>query len=280
MLNDFSPQLKLIRTITEQFSKLETISAIALGGSLTGQTADQYSDIDLYVYSDQPVPLEFRKKIVEKLGAREANLGLTFWDEGDEWIHEESGIEVDLIYWNKKWIEGKLINLLDKFGASIGYSTSFWHTIKNSHILFDRSGWFLKLQSRYNIAYPQELKKAIISKNYPILRDIIPSYFNQIKKAIARNDHASINHRVAALLASYFDILFALNEIPNPGEKKINNFVLGNCSKIPKTMEKNVEEILISNSNFKNLLFNLDMLIDNLDNLLQKEGFNPLKIHW
>ncbi len=280
MLNDFSPQLKLIRTITEQFSKLETISAIALGGSQTGQTTDQHSDLDLYVYSDQPVPLEFRKKIVEKLGAREANLGLTFWDEGDEWIHEESGIEVDLIYWNKKWIEGKLTDLLDKFGASIGYSTSFWHTIKNSHILFDRSGWFLKLQSRYDIAYPLELKKAIISKNYPILRDIIPSYYNQIKKASSRNDHVSINHRVAALLASYFDILFALNEIPNPGEKKITNFVLGNCSKIPKTMKKNVEEILISNSNFKNLIFNLDMLIDNLDNLLQKEGFNPLKIHW
>ncbi len=280
MLNEFSPQSKLIRIITEQFRELETISAIALGGSQTGQMTDKHSDIDLYVYSDQPVPLEFRKKIVEKLGAREANLGLTFWDEGDEWIHEESGIEVDLIYWNKKWIEGELINLLDKFGASIGYSTSFWHTINNSHILFDRSGWFLKIQSRYNIAYPQELKKAIISKNYPILRDIIPSYYNQIKKAIARNDHVSINHRVAALLASYFDILFALNEIPNPGEKKIINFVLGNCSKIPKTMKKNVEEILISNSNIKNLLFNLDMLIDNLDNLLQKEGFNPLKIHW
>ncbi len=280
MRNEFSPQLKLIRIITEQISELETISAIALGGSQTGQMTDKHSDIDLYVYSDQPVALEFRKKIVEKLGAREANLGLTFWDEGDEWIHEESGIEVDLIYWNKKWIEGELINLLDKFGASIGYSTSFWHTIKNSHILFDRSGWFLKLQSRYNIAYPQELKKAIISKNYPILRDIIPSYYNQIKKAIARNDHVSINHRVAALLASYFDILFALNEIPNHGEKKIINFVLGNCSKIPKTMKKNVEEILISNSNIKNLLFNLDMLIDNLDNLLQKEGFNPLKIHW
>ena len=272
--------LKLAEQVTAQFEKLETVEAVVLGGSLTGKLTDQYSDIDLYVYSDGPVPLEFKEEIAKTLGASRTNIGLTFWDEGDEWIQKESEIEVDLIYWNKKWVEGELSNLLDKYQANVGYSTCFWHTIQNSRILFDRSVWFARLQSRYNIPYPQKLKKAIISKNYPLLRDIIPSYFNQIKKAIDRNDLISINHRVAVLMASYFDILFALNEIPNPGEKKIIRFVSEKCSKIPEAMDENIDKILTSICNTKNLLSNINTLIDNLNNLLQQEGYNPYKISW
>ncbi|NOG45081.1 MAG: DUF4037 domain-containing protein [Calditrichaeota bacterium] len=272
-----SNHLKLAEEILFYFKKLDFVEAVILGGSLTGKIIDHHSDIDLYVYSDQRVPPEFRKDVVQNLGASEANIGLTFWDDGDEWFHKKSGIEIDMIYWDKKWIEDQLENLLIKHKASIGYSTCFWHTILNSKILFDRSGWFSQLQSKSKIPFPQHLKEAIITKNYPLLRNIIPSYYNQINKAIDRNDIVSINHRIAAFFASYFDIIFALNEIPHPGEKKILPFVQNNCLKIPHSMSENIRDIL---NNSGDLLPNLDELINNLNALLKQEGFSPEEFSW
>ena len=270
MLSKNSSHLKLAKLVTKQLKKLDIIDAIVIGGSLTREAIDKHSDLDLYIFSDEAVPLNFRKEVVNLLGFSKADLGLTFWDEGDEWIHAESGIEVDLIFWNKKWINQQLSNVLDNYHASVGYSTSFWHTIQNSIILFDRSGWFEMFQSRYNVSYPQELKSAIISKNYPILKDIIPSYYNQIRKAIERNDLVSINHRVAVFMASYFDIIFALNEIPNPGEKNTVRFILENCPKIPDSMRMNIDNILTSTSNTGKLLGNINKLIENLNQLFHE----------
>jgi len=45
-------------------------------------------------------------------------------------------------------------------------------------------------------------------------------YLRQINAAIVRQDPVSVNHRVAAWLSSYFDILFAMNGQFHPGEKR------------------------------------------------------------
>ena len=43
-------------------------------------------------------------------------------------------------------------------------------------------------------------------------------YLKQINAAIFRQDPVSFNHRVAAWLSSYFDILFAINGQFHPGK--------------------------------------------------------------
>lgn len=53
--------------------------------------------------------------------------------------------------------------------------------------------------------------RTIVALNHPVLRDVIPSYYAQIEKAVGRGDLVSVNHRLAALLASYFDTVFAVN---------------------------------------------------------------------
>jgi hypothetical protein len=57
--------------------------------------------------------------------------------------------------------------------------------------------------------------------NLPVLGAMIRSYEQQIRSAFCRRDLISLNHRTAAWLASYFDILFATNRRFNPGEKRM-----------------------------------------------------------
>ncbi len=266
----------LAKNVAMQFMKIPTVEAIALAGSQSSDVSDQYSDIDLYIYSKEGVPVEIRQEIVKNLGGSQADMNLTFWDTGDEWFDLTTGIEVDVMYWTPIWIEEQLERVLVKHQASLGYTTCYWRTVKNSRILFDRDGWFANLQEKCRQPYPQQLKRAIIAKNHPVLRDVIPSYYHQIKKALERKDLVSINHRLAALLASYFDVLFALNEVLNPGEKKILRFVKTECGLIPENLEQQIVDILRFAAEGNRILLQLlGALFDGLDDLLQAEGFDP-----
>ncbi|MCK5671777.1 MAG: DUF4037 domain-containing protein [Spirochaetales bacterium] len=272
-----SDHIKLAENISEHFSSIPQVNAVALGGSSAKGFTDRFSDIDLYVYSGETVPLKPRQNIVKEFGVKKADLNLTFWDLGDQWIDPDTEIEVDIIYWDKNWIQGQIDRVLVNHEASVGYSTCFWHTVLNSTLLFDRNGWFKDLQAKCRQPYPEKLRNAVIAKNYPVLKNVIPSYFNQIKKAIKRSDLISINHRVAALLASYFDILFAVNYLPNPGEKKLIKFALEFCKWKPKNLEIHIYNILEAAGNNLDLLpEQITELLDNMDKLLVDKGIDPL----
>ncbi len=279
MNNKASAHLTLTNKIAGQFKIIPGVEAIALGGSATNRSLDQHSDIDLYVYTTEPVPLASRQAIVDRLGASEANLNLTFWDPGDQWFDLETGIEVDMIYWDCAWIEGQLESILGNHQASMGYSTCFWFTVLNSQILFDPEGWFAQLQEKSNQPYPAALRKAIIEKNHPVLKAAIPSYYGQIKKALTRGDLISLNHRLAAFFASYFDLLFALNEVLHPGEKKIMPYVLDQCTKVPPDLQQRVETSLkLAAAGEAGLLGQLDLLLAGIENLMAQDGIGPNNI--
>jgi len=274
--NKESKYLALSKKLADQFKVLPQVQAIALGGSIAKGFTDKFSDIDLYVFSNELVPLSSRKEIVDLFEVTRADLNLTFWDLGDEWVDKETGIEIDVIYWDRTWISDQIDRVFIEHRASVGYSTCFWHTILNAIPLFDRDDWFLDLQKKCDRAYPEKLRDAIIAKNHPVLRNIIPSYYYQIQKALERRDQISINHRIAAYLASYFDILFAVNKLPNPGEKKILSFALEYCEKKPENLKVQIEDVLnLSGNGTSELLDSLTQLIDALDQILLDEGINP-----
>ena len=274
--NARSPHLNLARRIADLFSLFPSVEGVALAGSLAAGTVDQDSDIDLYVYVTSTIPLGDRFAAVERLGAARSDLNLQFWDLGDEWYDERTGIEVDVIYWDTSWIEGQLDRVLVEHQANTGYSTCHWYTVRYSSILYDRSGWLHRLQERSLVPFPKALRRAIIAKNHPILRRVIPSYLHQIQKAVRRNDLVSINHRVAALLASYFDVLFALNHLPNPGEKRLLKAASEHCAKVPGEMVDQVEGVLRALPLVdQRLIDRIEELVDGLDRLLMEEGFDP-----
>lgn len=276
MAEQFSTHAQLAQELAQQFSAMPSVEAVAVGGSLASGSGDAKSDIDLYVYSPVVIPLSQRQAIAARRGAARADLNLQFWDLGDEWFDAPTGIEVDVIYWEPAWIEGQLNRVLQQHQASMGYSTCFWHTIRCSRVMYDPHGWFARLQQQSEQPYPEALRLDIIAKNHAVLRRVIPGYAGQIEKAARRGDLVSINHRVAALLASYFDVLFALNRVLHPGEKRLVAFTLAQCARVPANLPAEVDAVLQAcTANEAVLMPRVHQLLDHLDELLQSEGFDP-----
>jgi hypothetical protein len=236
--------LAVAKRVAGQFASSPQVEAVVVSGSRTSEFADSKSDIDLYVYVTDDIPLDQRAQIA--VGSPLAEIGNATWEPGDEWIDTVTGTPVDVMYRHVRWMEQQLDRVLVQHQASVGYSTCFWYNVLHSRALFDRSGWFGELQRRVDQSYPGELRRAIIAKNYPLLRCNQSSYLHQIELAVLRGDPVSVNHRVAALLASYFDVLFAVNELPHPGEKRLIQHAQASCSKLPRDTDRQVTELLAS----------------------------------
>ncbi|MBU3092113.1 DUF4037 domain-containing protein [Clostridium sp. CF011] len=261
-----------IRSMVNDFSKIEEVEGILLAGSHATKTNDKDSDYDIYIYTSKEIPILKRKVITDKYCSY-MELNNTFWETEDDGFLKEGNIPVEIIYRDLDWIDGLLNRNLVKCEADAGYTTCFWANFINSIILYDKNGDLNKLKQKYEIGYPYELKQNIIKKNYPLLKLQMPSYYYQIEKALKRNDFISVNHRVAALFASYFDIIFAINEMPHPGEKKILKIIKDNNLRVPTDMGINVNNILkYSAVNDITILLEIDLLIDKLDILLKNEG--------
>lgn len=271
------PPLDLAHHIADFFSPLPQVEAIALGGSRGPESTitDLDSDIDLYVYTTNEIPLDVRRSIMERSGgASRSDLGLEYWGPGDEWFNRSTGIEIDVIYFDTAWMDEQIHLVVDECRPSLGYTTCLWYTLANSTPFHDRNGWFSRLQARCKVNYPEALRRNIVRHNHPVLRSIIPAYTVQLDKAVKRQDEISINHRLAGLFASYFDILFAVNRRLHPGEKRLVEYVLRDCARYPLGMQADIHSIFQSASARPHALHvELGRLLDRLDDLLVELNF-------
>jgi len=266
-----SAALSVAERLADRFAAIPAVEAVVLAGSHLSPFSDQRSDVDLYVYASEILSVALRAEVTHD--SRRAELGNAFWEPGDEWIDRETGARVDAMFRTTRWIEDQLARVLQRHEASVGYSTCFWYNVRNSRALFDRSGWFDSLQETANQPYPGPLKRAIVAKNYPILRKNLSSYVHQIELARRRHDAVSVNHRVTALLASYFDIVFAVNELPHPGEKRLLRFALARCPQLPTAMVRRVTALLAAVPDGK-VVRCAHRMLDGLDDLLKATGFS------
>jgi hypothetical protein len=265
---------EIARRIAERLGGLPEVTAIALGGSTASASADERSDLDLYVYGPQPPPLAIRAELA--LAHDPApELDNRAFGPGDEWGDAATGLAVDLIYWTPEWIEAQLARVLDNHLPSVGYSTCFWRTVATSVPLVDPTGWFAALQAKARRPYPEPLRRAIVAMNYPLLRNAHASFLRQIERAIAREDSVSVQHRTTALLASYFDVLFSLNRVLHPGEKRLLTTARRECTLLPANPEELVDAVIAATPppwDDGRLIASAHALVDGLDELLDAEG--------
>lgn len=187
-----------------------------------------------------------------------------FWEVEDNCTLSDE-IDIDIIYRNINDFENNKENVVEKHQASNGYTTCFWHNLKNSRVLYDPHREFYRVQERFKVSFPKELKENIISNNFRLLTGNLPSYDKQILKAFSRGDFVSVNHRIAAFIESYFDIIFAVNELTHPGEKRMITYAKEYAEILPKNFEENVNELLNSvGSTLESVENTLKNIIDNL----------------
>jgi len=251
------------------------VEVVALGGSRASAQEDAASDVDLYVLTSAKVPTKTRQRIVEQLGgATVANLGHDYFGGGDEWLDAGTGTHLDVMYFGLEWLREQVERAMTHHQPSLGYSTAFPYTVSRAHVLHDPEGKFAALQAESRKPYPEALRQAVVRYNHPMLRGVLSSYCAQLEKAVRRGDLVSVNHRLAALLASYFDVLFALNRALHPGEKRLLAAAQTDCEKLPADMEADVSAVLGASAANETLLGNVNRLLDRLDTLLGQEGFN------
>lgn len=234
-----------LQRLTDEYCSLQEVTAVGIGGSSSGNLTDSLSDIDYYLFVEQAPDLNWRKKLVQRM-ADKYEVGEQYFGDGDEYFAKDINTELDVMFFSRSWFEDNIRSVWQKFQASNGYTTCFAYTMSKLLTLRDDKGWIREMKEILATSYPAELQENIIRRNISLICDKpFSSYYDQIKVALERNDHVSINHRSAALLASYFDVLFARNQLLHPGEKRLIQFAENNCKILPEDFAEDVKNFCI-----------------------------------
>jgi len=261
----------LFREIVDELIQCPEVEAIALAGSKVTSYEDQLSDHNFYVYTNTELSHKTRKRITNKY-LRYVEFNNQYWETEDDGQLND-GSEIRLIYRDIRAFDQMISQIAFEHKARIGYTTSFWYNLLHAEILFDRNQQLADLQKKYQIPYPPELKTAILQKNHGLLRRQMPAYIFQMTKAVSRKDLVALNHVVSNYLASYFDILFAVNEKLHPGEKKLVEYVKNRCQWIPDSFEAHLEDIvLLAATADEKLIATVNSMIDELDHCIRQAG--------
>lgn len=227
--------------ILKLFEAFPEAEAAALGGSRATGKADESSDYDVYVYVTADISEESRRKAFEPFCAV-MEIGNRFWEQEDN-LKLSDGVYMDIIYRSLDEFAGQVAEVVEGHSAHNGYTTCMWHNLMTSRILFDRSSRLEAAKKRFDVPYPDALMKNIIRRNMLLIKGSLADYSSQIGKACGREDRNSVNHRVAEFMASYFDVIFALNRMKHPGEKRLLSICAGECKILPQNFEKNINSL-------------------------------------
>ena len=234
-----------IDSIIGKYCDLPGVRAVGIGGSRAAGSSDKTSDYDIYVFYDKEPDVASRLEIARSV-ASVYEVGSDYFGPDDEFFVDEEGVEFDIVFFDAAWF-GDLVRSVWLDGrASNGYTTAFLYTLSNLDVRFDPDGWLGGLRALIGTPYPEELRRNIIHRNMMLMKDKpFSSYVEQVGKAVERGDLNSVNHRTAAFLESYFDVLFAANRLLHPGEKRLIAFALGHCAVLPQDFEKDITAALL-----------------------------------
>ncbi len=257
----------MINDIINEFKKLNEVHAIALGGSRATGHFEEDSDYDIYVYTTLPIEEDVRRSILSN-HVLKMEYSNHFWELEDDGILK-SNIEIELIYRNIK----DFTKMISPLQINHGYTTAFIDNVLTCEILYEKDQFLTNLKEKLQGILTNKVINQIVEYNFPIIKDRMPSLYNQVKKAVDRNDLHSINHRLSEYFAIYHDILFAINKEYHKGEKRLLKLTESFKHK-PKNQKSLIANIYYNAyQNPKVMVKHLKALSKNLELLLKELNY-------
>src|SRR5260370_41084260 len=125
-----------LRDLVCCFAQNPDVEAVVLSGSAAGGVLDHRSDFDVYVYSREFIPVDFREAMLRPR-AQLLEVHRTFWEDEDAWI-EHDGSKFEAMYRSWEWTEGELSSRWKRYEATVGYTTAVLYTIVLAERIFSR----------------------------------------------------------------------------------------------------------------------------------------------
>lgn len=231
----------MVEALFAKLAALPEVEAIALGGSRAGENFDKNSDYDVYLYCTGDIDEAVRRELLQEYCSY-MEIGNCFWEYEDNCVLKD-GTDIDILYRRMDEFCDTVAAVVERYQACNGYTTCMWHNLLTCKIIYDENGRLHAAKERFDVPYPKQLRDNIIENNMRLLSDAMPAYRLQIAKAVKRGDTVSVNHRTAAFMESYFDIIWALNSLTHPGEKRLVSLCLRYCSILPEHFEDNINAL-------------------------------------
>lgn len=262
---------EILHRLMAEFKTLEEVTAIAMSGSKFSNYQDELSDINIVIYFTEPIAQEKRRQILIKFSDSieldcqgEVNI--------DHCSLRDFAVELDLCYLDISTVEKELVAVTDEANITRHTSTQVAYFIHNSNILFDRHQILTNLKEKYTSYYSDQMRKRIITIQYPLLKKSHKSYYIRFERALEHRDRIHISVLLTHYLKCYLEIIFALNRQYYPIENRIIQITEETCTILPKLMREHIELLFVHANRYdKQLLSVIDLMIDQLTELLQQE---------
>jgi len=236
---------RLVTQVAAAFEPHAEVEAVALDGSLATGSADSSSDADFGVYlSSSPAPereCEIRSRIQPTLPIV---LGAGIFKTHDILI-TPGGLRADISYYLAPAAEEAIHGALIQPSPALVRTSDLCALIRDSRILFDRTGWLKKMQEITSGPYPEALRTSIMARHWQMLAHPVSSFQQQMCISAARGDLPGWRYYSDLFITSYFQIVFAANRVLNSNRKRLMEIARRSCAVLPANFEE-IEQFILS----------------------------------
>ncbi len=197
-------------------SVMPGIVAVSLGGSVAVGLADDASELDLHVYWAAPLPsAETRAARLRAIADPDSvRAGLTSWGLEDQFSVGSRPVELIYRCWDD--VRDEVERAYDPGLPGQGFTTAVLYSVARGRPLHDPTGDLTTARERLVREFPEATRTAILQREIPLLG----FHLSQLRKAQVRDDIVYAQHVRCKVQVLFFDVLFALNRLYHPGEKR------------------------------------------------------------